>query len=544
MSAAPDPQGEPLEPVILRSKIVIPLLTDEQLARPRLMAALEANGSYPVTLLVAPPGYGKSRLLAAWCRSTAATHPPAWLTLDAHDNDPVTFWTYFVHALRQAYPNRFNGILAALYRAGEHLAELVLPALLNELWGAGEETRLVLDDVHVLTNPTCLDSLRVFLEQLPPTCHLVLASRAIPPLGLARLRAHGQLRELRTRALRFTLEEALTFYNQTLDLGLTPDSVAHLHARTEGWAAGLYLAALCLRDHPDPQRFAASFTGRHRHIVDFFGVEVLERLGDADRTFLVQTAVLEQLSGPLCDALLHSSDAARRLRSFAEQNVFTVPLDDTWQWYRCHPLFRDLLLAELERHFPERVATLHQRAAAWYDDVGDAPAAMQHALAAGDERLIGDLFLAQAVRLNRLGRKATVAAWLAALPAEALATRPALALASAWAANGTWQPPADLEWRIALAAAGPDEGPYPWESRRSRRRWHWRGRCSSSTTWVPRSQPPRRRWRQPLIPARSRTCWHGRRWARRFTWRGDQLSHRPRSRRRCAPRWRRSSSPV
>src|SRR5262249_32716041 len=150
----------------------------------------------------------------------------------------------------------------------------------------------------------------------------------------------------------------------------------------------------------------------------------------ADRSFLVQTAVLEQLSGPLCDALLDSSDAARRLRSLAEQNLFIFPLDDAWQWYRCHPLFRDPLLAELECRSPERVATLHQRAAAWYDGAGDAPAAMQHALAAGDERLVGDLFVAHALLLNRLGRKATVAGWLEALPAEAVASRPALALAS------------------------------------------------------------------------------------------------------------------
>jgi LuxR family maltose regulon positive regulatory protein len=447
-------------PVLVRSKVVVPTLASEQLSRPRLLAALAADRSRRLTVVVAPAGYGKSRLLAEWCRSTAVVHPTAWLSLDAYDNDPASFWTSLLYALREAYPNRFGPSLAALHRAGDRLTRVVVSTLLNELWASDQETDLVLDDVHVLTNPRCLAAFRFFVEQLPPSCHLVLASRTPPDLGLARLRARGQLRELRAADLSFTPAEALTFLNETHRLGLSADSVAQLQARTEGWAAGLYLAALGLRDHPDPHGFVAAFAGQHRHLVDYFGEEVLEHLADADRDFLMYTASLEQLSGPLCDAVLDTTDATQRLRSLAQQNLFVFPLDDTWQWYRYHPLFRDLLGADLTRRFPDRVASLHRRAAAWYDAAGDAAAAMHHALAAGDAPLIGDLFLAHAQRLISQGRLAAVRAWLAALPETALAARPALALAAAWSAALTGASPAAVTRRIALAEGGRDAEPY------------------------------------------------------------------------------------
>jgi LuxR family maltose regulon positive regulatory protein len=461
MSAEPrDSSGEQPGPVVLRSKIVAPALGNEHLSRPRLLAALEAGRSRRLTLVVAPAGYGKSRLLVEWCRSTATSHPTAWLSLDAHDNDPTLFWTHLVHALLEAYPDRFGPSLAALRCAGDHVMRVVVTSLLNELWRSDQEVWLVLDDVHVIANPSCLDAFSFFLEQLPPTCHLVLASRAIPPLGLARLRARGQLRELGVWDLCFTPEEAIAFLNGILRLNLRTESVARLAARTEGWAAGLYLAALSLRDHPDPQGFVAAFAGQHRHLVDYFGLEVLERLSGADRAFLLQTAVLDQLSAPLCDALLDTSDAAQRLQNLAQQNLFVFPLDDAWQWYRYHPLFRDLLLAELGRRFPDRVAELQQRAAVWYDAAGDAASAMHHAQAAGDAQLAGDLFLAHAMPLVQQGRLVTATTWLEALPEAAVADRPALALASAWLATLAGEPPAEVERRIALAAGGPDEGPF------------------------------------------------------------------------------------
>jgi LuxR family maltose regulon positive regulatory protein len=457
-SAAPHREQPGL--VLLRSKVVVPALVSEQLSRPRLLAALEVGYSRRLTLVVAPAGYGKSRLLAEWCRSTAAIHPTAWLSLDEHDNDPVTFWTYLVHALREAYPDRFGRSLAALHRAGAQLTRALLSPLLNELWGTGPESWLVLDDVHLVTNPVCLASFRFFVEQLPPRCHLVLASRTEPPLGLARLRTRGLLTELHAADLCFTPAEARAFLNDTLKLRLSAESIAGLEARTEGWAAGLYLAALGLRDQPDPQGFVARFTGQHRHLVDYFGAEVLEQLAEADRSFLEQTAILEQVSGPLCDAVLDTSDAAHRLRRLAQQNLFVFPLDEQWQWYRYHPLFRDLLRAELTRHFPERVADLHRRAAAWYDAAGDPSAAMQHALAADDEQLAGDLFIAHAVPLVQHGRLATMVAWLALLPDAALTARPSLALATAWIAGMSRQPPADVRRRIALAESGSDTGPF------------------------------------------------------------------------------------
>jgi LuxR family maltose regulon positive regulatory protein len=318
----------------------------------------------------------------------------------------------------------------------------------------------VVDDVHLLTNPSCIDAFRFFLEQLPPRCHLVLASRTDPPLGLARLRARGQLSELRAADLSFTPDEAESYLNGVRQLNLTATSVAQLEARTEGWAAGLYLAALSLRNHPDPQHFVATFAGQHRHLVDYLGVEVLEHLADADRTFLIQTAILEQLSGPLCDALLATSNAAQRLRALAQQNLFIFPLDEQWQWYRYHPLFRDLLLAELTRRFPDRIAALHQRAAVWYAAADDAGSAMQHALVAEDEQLIGDLFLTYAQPLLLQGRLATVSTWLAVLPEATIAGRPALALATAWAAALTSAPPIEVTRRLALAEDGARTEPF------------------------------------------------------------------------------------
>jgi LuxR family maltose regulon positive regulatory protein len=408
----------------------------------------------------APAGFGKSRLVIRWCHAPSPAPKTAWLALDEFDNDPVIFWTYIVHSLRQVYPDRFDRTLEALSRQGVSLTQAVLPPMLNELWGVGEELRLILDDFHVITDPACIASFRFFLDRLPPTCHVVVATRSGPPLGLARLRARGQLTELRAADLRFTAEEAAALLNGVLGLDLCEDDLAGIQERTEGWAAGLYLAALTLRDHPAPRRFVSTFAGQSRHLVDYLGAEVLDRLPDEERSFLVRTAILEQLTAPLCNAILGGADAAVRLRTLAQRNVFVFPLDTQWEWYRYHQLFRELLLGELERRCPDQVPMLHRRAAAWYQAAGNAPAAMHHALAAGDHLLAGDLFLGHAVSLLQQGWLATVKGWLEALPDDAVAARPPLALATAWIAAQTNSPPNEMTRRIAMAAAGPDEGPF------------------------------------------------------------------------------------
>jgi LuxR family maltose regulon positive regulatory protein len=446
--------------VILRSKVALPVLRPEHVSRPRLVAALESGELRRLTVIEAPAGFGKTRLLVEWCRGRPPAAPIAWLSLDEFDNDPVTFWTYIVHALRAALPGRFGRSLDALAQPNASLTRAVLPPLLNELWEAGDDTWLVLDDFHVIADVDCIESFRFFIDRLPPMLHIILATRSDPPLGLARLRARGMLTELRAADLRFTLDEAATFLNGSLGLDLSHDDLDQLQERTEGWAAGLYLAALSLRDHPDPRGFIATFAGQARHLVDYVGGEVLDRLSEADREFLVQTAILEQVTAPLCNTVLESDDAAARLRAMAQRNLFVFPLDEAWTWYRYHPLFRELLLVELERRFPERIPVLHRRAAAWYRAAGDAPAAMHHALAAPAPDLAGDLFLAHAVVLMQQARLATVKGWLEALPDEAIASRPPLGLAAAWIAGQTGYSSGVVTRRIATAAAGPDVGPF------------------------------------------------------------------------------------
>jgi LuxR family maltose regulon positive regulatory protein len=459
------PESDRLEegrpgPALLRSKVAVPTLPPGHLARPRLLAALAAGSSRRLTLVAAPAGFGKTRLLVRWCQDMSPARPTAWLSLDEYDNDPVTFWRYLVYALRQAYPNRFRRSLAALARPGASLTRTVLPPLLNELWDADSAARLVLDDFHAITDLACIEAVRFFIDRLPPSLHVVIATRSDPPIGLARLRTRGELTELRAADLRFTPEEAAAFLNGSLGLDLSHDDLGRLQERTEGWAAGLYLAALSLRDHPDPSRFVSSFAGQHRHLVDYLGGEVLDRLSEEERGFLAQTAVLEQLTGPLCDAVLERGDAAERLRTMAQRNLFVFPLDEAWTWYRYHPLFRELLQMELERRFPERIPVLHQRAAAWYRAAGDAASAMHHALAAGDDELAGDHFLEHSLLLSRTGHMATVVGWIGRMSPASIAARPALAIAVAWVEALTGSPHAEIERLIAAAEAKPDSGPY------------------------------------------------------------------------------------
>jgi LuxR family maltose regulon positive regulatory protein len=470
VGAAPDPDQEddlatnrvvdgPTEPAILPSKLTLPVLDSAHLPRPRHLAALEAGRSRHLTLVAAPAGFGKTQLLVEWCRGNV---PMAWLTLDAHDNDPVRFWAHLVHALQAASPTRFRRALALLAEPGADLRHAVLPALLNEL-GAdahGPGLRLVLDDFHVIAHQACLESIGFFLDRRPPGLQVVVATQVDPPLGLAHLRARGELAELRAVDLRFTSAEAAAYLTGRLGSVLGATELARLSATMDGWPTGLHLAAHAVRDHSDPRGFVAAFAGVPHRGLEYLGGALLDRLPSADRDFLVQAAVLERLSAPLCGAVLGDANAAERLRRLARGNVFVTALDGAGAWYRLHPPVRELLLVELQQRFPDRTRDLHQRAAAWYRAADDAESAMAHALAAGDDTLVGDLFVAFATPLVRRGQLATLLRWLDALPKAALATRPPLALAAAWVAALGGRAPAVVTAHIALAAAGPDVGPY------------------------------------------------------------------------------------
>jgi LuxR family maltose regulon positive regulatory protein len=269
-----------------------------------------------------------------------------------------------------AFPDRFSRSLTALSHSGANLSGLVLPLILNELWALDQDVVLILDDFDVVTSSDCIESFRHFIDRLLPTVRVVVASRSDPPIGLKRLRRQGRVAELRGADLRFTPEEVVALLNGTFSLGLTRASLARLVQQTEGWAAGLHMAALTMRDHPNRHGFVAAFTDQSRQFLDYLGADVLVRLPPEDRAFLAQTAILEQLSIPLCDTVRGSADAGERLRRLAKQNLFVVPLDEEGEWYRHHHLFRELLLVELEHRSPDCIPQLHQRAAAWYHTAG------------------------------------------------------------------------------------------------------------------------------------------------------------------------------
>jgi LuxR family transcriptional regulator, maltose regulon positive regulatory protein len=371
--------------------------------------------------------------LAAWQRVEGETHPFAWLSVDSWDNDPARFWTYVVEAIRTV--ERAVGADAlALLRARDGLVEEVVPALLQDLEPLRGQRILVLDDYHAIENQDVHEGLAFLLDHLPASLRLVITTRFDPPLPIARLRARAELLEIRAEKLRFSREESAAFLNDLLGLGLEADDVARLHERTEGWAAGLYLAALSLAGQADPHSFIAAFAGDDRHIVDYLAAEVLRGQPDEIRTFMLRTSVLDRLSGPLCDAVTRMPGSGALLRRIERANLFLVPLDAKREWYRYHHLFRDLLLHELRQAEPESIPELHRRASAWHRDAESIPDAIHHALAAGDVDDARELIAEHWNASFNQGRLATVAAWLDALPGEAVAGDPRLSTARAWLA--------------------------------------------------------------------------------------------------------------
>jgi LuxR family maltose regulon positive regulatory protein len=393
----------------------------------RLQAGLGAR----LCLLAAPLGSGKTTLLSQYGAAAGADRV-AWVTLDDGDNDPTRLWTYVVEALRIIEADLGTAALQDLQRTSIDLARVVLPSLLNDLRGIGAPLVLVLDDYHLVTNPTCHQTLAFFLDHLPPGIHLALATRTDPPLALPRMRARGELVELRARELQFTDQEALELLNGSMGLQLAAEDVERLAERTEGWAAGLYLAGLSLRGRPDPSGFIAAFGGSNRQIADYLAAEVLERQPEEIRAFLVRTSVLPQLSGPLCEAVLEAEGSAKLLAELERSNLFLVPLDDRRQWYRYHQLFAELLQLELGDREPELIPVLHRRAAAWHRQAGNVDEAIHHTTAAGAFTEAGTLIARHWLTSWRQGDRATVARWLEALPEQAILADPSLAFVAAW----------------------------------------------------------------------------------------------------------------
>jgi LuxR family maltose regulon positive regulatory protein len=453
----------PAGPVLLESKLRPPPVRPGLTPRVRLDALLEAGTRARLCLIDAPAGSGKTTLLARWCLADEASRRVAWVSLDESDDDPVRFWVYIIEAFRVVAPGFGEAPLGLLQGAGsaDVLTQVVLPQLLNELAADGDDLLLMLDDYHLISGSTCHHTLAFFIDHLPANVHLVLSTRADPPLPLARLRARGELTELRIADLGFTDAEADHLLRDAMGLELTPQEVARLWERTEGWAAGLVLAGLSLRGRADPEPFIASFEAGHRHVVDYLGSEVLASQPEPLRTFMVRTSILQRLSAPLCDAVLETESSGELLAELEQANQFLIALDDHRQWYRYHHLFGQLLSLELTEQEPELVPVLHRRAAAWYRDAGDVEAAIHHFAAAGELAQAGALIARNWLPYARRGRVATVQRWLDRLPDDFITANPPIALLTAWVGGLGNVPMHEIERWLTAAEASDYQEPLP-----------------------------------------------------------------------------------
>jgi LuxR family maltose regulon positive regulatory protein len=411
---------------LLETKLYIPRGRPTLVPRPRLTERLEHGVKGKLTLVSAPAGFGKTTLLADWAAGSAAGgQPAAWVSLDQADNNPALFWSYVISALGMVRSGVGQRALALVGSPQPSPIEWVLTGLINEINAIQGDVALILDDYHVIDAQPVHNAVAFLLDHLPPHAHVVVASRSDPPLPLARLRGLGELTELRASELRFTPGEAAAFLNEAMGLGLSAADVAALEARTEGWIVGLQLAALSMQGREDAAGFIRGFAGDDRYIVDYLVEEVLHRQPENLRTFLLQTSILDRLSGPLCDAVTGRQSSKRMLEALERGNLFVVPLDDRRHWFRYHHLFADVLRAHAEEEHPDELPLLHQRASEWYERNDLQPDAVRHALAVQE-------FGRAAGPLERAGRAmltSTYAAylgWLKALPDEVVRTRPVL----------------------------------------------------------------------------------------------------------------------
>jgi LuxR family maltose regulon positive regulatory protein len=441
---------------LLATKLFIPPTRPNIVPRPRLIDQLNAC-AYPgckLILISAPAGFGKTTLVSEWVQATGRAVPPiaiAWLSLDEDDNDPTRFLAYFIAALNQA-----QGVEASIGKGSLNMlqspqpppTEAALTPLINEIAAIPDRIILVLDDYHVIESTQVDDILTFLLEYLPPQMHLVIASREDPHLPLSRLRARGQLTELRAADLRFTSSEAAEFLNQTMGLSLSAEDIAALESRTEGWIAGLQLAAISMRGHEAATSLIKTFTGSHRLVLDFLMEEVLSQQSKSIQNFLFQTAILDRMTGSLCDAVrfgaieLPSSSEGTAvtgqdsgqviLEMLEHNNLFIVPLDEERRWYRYHHLFADLLRQRLRQTQPEQLSVLHRRASEWYEQNGFADEAVEHTLRAEDFERAVYLIEQHVDTIWAHGEYTKLRRWLVALPDELVLSRPQLCIFQAW----------------------------------------------------------------------------------------------------------------
>jgi LuxR family maltose regulon positive regulatory protein len=417
----------------VETKLARPRVRAQIVDRPRLLRALDSLDGTELTLVSAPPGSGKTVLVASWC-AARPDRRVAWITLDPADNDPVRLWTYVATAVDRLRPGLGVRALERLASRGTG----VMPAL-DELMSAlvkeREPIAVVLDDLHVLEEDATLRSVEYAADQLPRNARLIVMTRADPAIRLGRLRARKALGEIRVRDLAFTPDETRELMVAQERIELDDEDLALLHLRSEGWAAGLYLAALWLRAQPDPKAGIRDFSGDHRHVAEYLSGEVIDGLDHETRRFLLHTSVLPRLGGALCDAVLDTSGSDDRLAALARSNLFLVPLDPRGDWYRYHNLFGELLRMELRRTDPAAVSELHRRASVWSRQHGLLDEALQHADAAGDDDAVAEILVEHHRELLRTGREATVLRWVERLGTPTLLDAPELCAAGAVASG-------------------------------------------------------------------------------------------------------------
>ncbi|MFC1996515.1 hypothetical protein ACFLXI_02770 [Chloroflexota bacterium] len=429
---------------LLATKLYVPSPSPDLVPRVRLNEQLNTGLSRKLTLVSAPAGFGKTTLLSAWIQEVRSVMPVAWLSLENADDDLTRFLTYFVAALQTIESNIGQKILAAFQSPGLPNSEIVLTTLINEIAEYHGDLVLILDDYHMIESKSIGQALNFILEHLPGNMHLVISTRVDPPLPLARLRARGQMTELRTTNLRFTSDEITVFLNQVMNLGLSAEDIAALESRTEGWISGLQLAALSLQDKDDVTGFIRSFTGSHHHILNYLLEEVLNQQSPDVQSFLLQTSILKRLTGPLCDAVCTDEtgpdSGQSTLERLTNSNLFIVPLDDERRWYRYHHLFADLLQARLKRLQPGLMNTLHLRAVEWFDENGFITEAVNHAFSASDYDRAASIIERVASGTLLQGRLTTILGWLDTLPYGILDARPRLRFYHAWSLAIAGQP--------------------------------------------------------------------------------------------------------
>src|SRR5829696_4961890 len=438
-SSHPGLQGDPL----LLTKLSVPSARPSLVTRPRLSERLEEELGGKLTLISAPAGFGKTTLLSMWLAvSSRRGRSAVWLSLDPGDNDPTRFWRYFIAVADRLYPGAGDTALLLLQSSQAPPIEAILTTLLNELTELPADAVLVLDDYHLIESRTIHEALAFLIEHLPPQVHLVISTRADPPLPLSRLRARGEMAELRASDLRFTTEETMAFLQKTVGSRLSAEEVAELQERTEGWVAGLQLAALALRDRFDTSNFIAAFTGSNRYVVDYLAEEVLARQPEALRTFLLKTSILDRMCGLLCDAVTSRDDGQESLEYLEHANLFVIPLDEERRWYRYHHLFTDVLRQRLRETDADLLPELHRRASIWFERQELATEAVHHALEAHHGERAAALIEDIGLSIMLPGQVYTLLGWLDTLSDAVVSSRPALCIVHAAALMFAGQPEA------------------------------------------------------------------------------------------------------